>query len=279
MLLKICQTDTVHLLMLYVQRHSTNFTIRGDWQPEEDEQIMEMRSEGFTFAEIASQFPCRSTDQVRDRYKDNLDPGLAKTPWTEAEDSILVEEQRRLGNKWTQIAEKLPGRSTNKVKNRWYQKYHQEPSAEKCIESVQSMRNQEPGPSEQIETKTKSSTGKRKRKREDTLQPKRVFTRWTKSEDSILILEQGRIGNKWQEISQLLPGRSNEECRLRWLQLTPWTAAEDNILIQEHRRLGNQWTQIAQVLPGRSASQIRRRFVKELLQPRDEKPEPTQVAV
>ncbi|KAL7448218.1 hypothetical protein ACHAWC_000450 [Mediolabrus comicus] len=33
---------------------------------------------------------------------------------------ILIEAQKELGNRWAEIARRIPGRSENSVKNRWY---------------------------------------------------------------------------------------------------------------------------------------------------------------
>jgi hypothetical protein len=48
-----------------------------------------------------------------------LCPALNKDNWSPQEDAILVQQQRVYGNVWARIAQFLPGRSPNSVKNRW----------------------------------------------------------------------------------------------------------------------------------------------------------------
>lgn len=94
--------------------------LRGPWTPEEDACILRLKQEGLKWSEIAEYLPGRIAEHVSDRYQNALDPELKKTPWTPEEDLILFEEQRRLGNKWIKVAQFIPGRSENSVKNRWH---------------------------------------------------------------------------------------------------------------------------------------------------------------
>lgn len=63
--------------------------------------------------------PGRTGKQCRERWVNHLSPEVNKGEWSEEEEQILIEEHARLGNQWCKIAQHLPGRSENAVKNRW----------------------------------------------------------------------------------------------------------------------------------------------------------------
>ncbi|KAL7575278.1 hypothetical protein ACA910_001803 [Epithemia clementina (nom. ined.)] len=90
------------------------------WTSAEDEIIVECRMAGMKWPDIAAKLPRRASDQVRERFKNVLDPSLLKTPLTEQERQILLEARKEYGNRWSLIASKLPGRSESQIKNWWH---------------------------------------------------------------------------------------------------------------------------------------------------------------
>ncbi|KAG5178619.1 Homeodomain-like protein, partial [Tribonema minus] len=86
----------------------------GSWTPEEDEKLKALVGVyGSKWAQaslfICLHMPGRVGKQCRERFLNHLDPKLKKTPWTEHEDSLLVELHQQLSNSWADIARHIPG--------------------------------------------------------------------------------------------------------------------------------------------------------------------------
>ncbi|EFJ49147.1 transcription factor Myb12 [Volvox carteri f. nagariensis] len=67
---------------------------------------------------IAAQIKTKSGKQCRRRWTNFLNADLKTGGWTPQEDNILMEGHKMHGNKWTEIAKMVGGRTDNAVKNR-----------------------------------------------------------------------------------------------------------------------------------------------------------------
>ena len=97
--------------------------VKGPWTPAEDKIVIDYVARrgvrNVKWSEIANVIDGRIGKQCRERWFNHLDPTLNKGRWTPEEDDILFTAQERVGNKWSKIAELLPGRAENDVKNRF----------------------------------------------------------------------------------------------------------------------------------------------------------------
>lgn len=119
---------------------------KGSWSAEEDAMLIEKHAFfGRKWSKISEYLPGRAGKQCRERYVNHLDPNLKKgAEWTDYEEAILISLHKNHGNKWTLIANQLPGRSDNDVKNhfnstisRKFQVHGRDRLVEAAIQQVQ----------------------------------------------------------------------------------------------------------------------------------------------
>ncbi|CAI5747502.1 unnamed protein product [Peronospora destructor] len=94
--------------------------VKGHWVYEEDMTLEQMVLQGcHSWGEVAAHIPGRTAKQCRERWRNHLDPSINKSPFTPAEDGVIQDGFEKMGNRWTQIADLLPGRTEDAVKTRW----------------------------------------------------------------------------------------------------------------------------------------------------------------
>uniref|UniRef100_A0A7N0UT47 Uncharacterized protein n=1 Tax=Kalanchoe fedtschenkoi TaxID=63787 RepID=A0A7N0UT47_KALFE len=138
---------------------------KGPWSEQEDEQLLSYISKyghGHWEAMARKAGLNRTGKSCRLRWLNHLRPGVRRGNITLQEQLIILQLHSRWGNRWAKIAECLPGRSDNEIKNYWRTRVQKQAKQLRCdvnshqfIEIVQHVWM--PQLAERVQTQCKSS--------------------------------------------------------------------------------------------------------------------------
>ncbi|XP_019440657.1 PREDICTED: transcription factor MYB35-like isoform X2 [Lupinus angustifolius] len=134
LLKNLSKNSTLHCrkkVQLYTQkhykmgRHSCCYKQKlrkGLWSPEEDEKLLRhVTKHGHgCWSSVPKQAGLeRCGKSCRLRWINYLRPDLKRGTFSQQEENLIIELHAILGNRWSQIAAQLPGRTDNEIKNLW----------------------------------------------------------------------------------------------------------------------------------------------------------------
>jgi hypothetical protein len=269
--------------------HGVDRGPRRSWKPEEDAKLTSaVKKHGSNnWIAVAKLVPGRTNLQCRLKWINSLDPSINRTigTWTTEEDAKLIDAIGKCGKDWVAVAKLVPGRTNKQCRTAW-------------IAWVARLGNTKKG-TWTAEEDSKLIDAVRKCGKEDwdavaamvpsrtSFQCRTIWTvrlgpaiegtppnlgRWTPEEDAKLTGAVMKYGKDWVTVAPLVPGRTNLQCRQRWVRYldppidrTPettgfWTAKEDAKLTSAMEKHGKNWVAVAVLVPGRTNLQCRKRW-------------------
>ncbi|KAJ6394073.1 hypothetical protein OIU77_023327 [Salix suchowensis] len=102
--------------------HGSHDFKKGPWTPEEDEKLIDyIKRNGHenwkALPKLAGLNRCGKSCRLR--WTNYLRPDIKRGKFSEEEERVIVNLHSVLGNKWSRIANHLPGRTDNEIKNFW----------------------------------------------------------------------------------------------------------------------------------------------------------------